>query len=346
MKPFVKLCIALSGILFILGLIGIGIGISMGATPEQLLSAGHFPSSLFRGHRTHLSVTPESDGILPEMAEDFSEAVEELNDAAGELQDAIPDELPELSGSNYTGGEEYYEFRDIDSLDMDFGLCELRLFQHTDEHIAVVADNTRNCFTCRQEGSRLILVDKRPSSTKSNSMDHALRLDLYLPEQEFKDISLELGCGSIELIRLSADTVDLDSGVGNISIGTLSCRSLEADTGVGEFTADSISASREADISLGTGSAVLTRYEGAALDLDCGLGNVTVNAAGRETDYDYCLEAAFGGISINHKQHDPLEDHHDFHHEDGSRLDVQHDAAQKIQIVCAFGTAELNFTEE
>ena len=106
MKPFVKLCIALSGILFILGLIGIGIGISMGATPEQLLSAGHFPASLFRGHRTHLSVTPESDGILPEMAEDFSEAVEELNDAAGELPDAIPDELPELSGSNSTGGEE------------------------------------------------------------------------------------------------------------------------------------------------------------------------------------------------------------------------------------------------
>ena len=46
MKPFVKLCIALSGILFILGLIGIGIGISMGATPEQLLRSEEHTSEL------------------------------------------------------------------------------------------------------------------------------------------------------------------------------------------------------------------------------------------------------------------------------------------------------------
>lgn len=339
MKPIVKICVILSGILFLLGLIGIGIGISMGTTPEQILAAGHLPDPLFDGDRTRLSVTPE-----PEETEDLQEAAEEFSDSIEKLSEDMPelkDELSGPSGNTYSGEEEYYEFQDIDSLSMDLALCELHIFRHPNEHIAVVADNTRRYFTCRQEGPRLILNDDRPGSAKSNSMDNALRLDLYLPEQEFRDISLDMDYGNIVLVLLSADTVDIENGAGNISIGTLSCNSLNVDAGIGEFTADSIQAFQEADISLGTGTAVLNRYEGMSLELECGIGNAKVIAAGRETDYDYCLEAP-GGIILDHRE----QDHHDSHHEEGSRLEVRHDTDCKIRIQCALGTAELNFMEE
>lgn len=314
MKPIVKICIALSCVLFLLGAAGIAAGMAMGVTPSQLLRAAHAPG--------RFPLRMELDGDIRE-----------------DISDGLPDISP-LQGENPLGGEEYYEFRDIRNLELDLALCELHIRSHEEDYIAVCADNVRDYFHCSQQEDTLFLKDQRPGSLKSGSMDHALLLDLYLPEHQFDKFCLELGVGELTLDDLAADDVEIENGVGNISIQTLSCRELDLESGVGELQASSILASGEAGIELGTGNIIISDFDGPCLDLNCGMGNAEVTAAGRESDYNYQLEAALGSICLNHHQE------HGGNHDGGGCLNIQHDADRDIHIVCAFGNAELNFTEE
>lgn len=47
MKPIVKICLVLSGILFLLGITGVGVGMTMGASPSRILYSEHFPGWFF-----------------------------------------------------------------------------------------------------------------------------------------------------------------------------------------------------------------------------------------------------------------------------------------------------------
>lgn len=328
MKPIVKICIALSAVLFLLGTVGVGVGTAMGVPPSDLLYSGHFPG------RFTVRTEPES---LPEP---------------GSLKDPedLPDtEIPEISslqGTPLTDCEEYYEFRDITAFDMELSLCRLHILSHEKDYVAVCADNVLDTFRCRQEAGTLLLSDNRPDSTKSNSMDRALRLDLYLPVQDYEEFCIDLSAGSLTLDALTADSLEIDQGVGNLTIQTLSCRDLSIDTGVGEFQAESIQVFGEAGIEVGTGNITIARFDGEELDLECGVGNAEITAAGRETDYNYRLTAALGSIYLNHHQQEHPQSHHSSHDSDDYCLDIHHGAGRSIQIMCGLGNAELNFTEE
>lgn len=331
MKPIVKICIALSAILFLLGIAGLGVGAAMGVTPSDLLYSGHFPGRFSLRSGPGLQIT------------------EELPNSLEELPDSISPDLPAPSGDNPSGSEEYYEFRDIQSFDLELGLCELRILSHEEDHIAVCADNTQDYFQCRQDGQTLVLTDSRPSSTKTDSMDDALRLDLYLPGQDYRELSVDLGTGKLTLEDLSADHVDIEHGIGTLTIGTLSCRELDVEAGIVEFRADSLLSSVEADIEVGTGTVTVARFDGKDLTLECGTGNAEVTAAGSEGDYNYTLNAALGTICLDHHLQDcsAFGNHHGSHHgEDDDCLNIHHGADRNIHIQCALGNAELNFMEE
>lgn len=339
MKPLVKICIAFSVILFFLGIACIGIGMALGVTPSQLLYSGHLPGRFFLRPRLEIGNLDDS------IQHGFSDELDDLPEA--DLPDSS--DLPSLSGENPFGAEEYYEFsgEDIQSFNMDLTLCELHILTHQEDHIAVCADNVQNYFHCSQEGRKLIFQDTRKAPLTGSSMDQALRLDLYLPEQEYEEFSIDMGTGNITLDLLSASSVEIDQGVGEITIGSLTCKDLEADTGVGEFLADSLQISGETDIDVGTGNITVRKYDGKSLTLDCGAGNAEITAAGSESDYNYKLEAALGNIYLNHHQQEHGGGHHGSRHDDDDYcLDIRHGAGREIEIMCALGNAELNFTEE
>ena len=323
MKPLFKIGIALSAVLFLLGIAGVGVGIAMGVTPSQLVYAGHYPG--------RFSIrSPENwswDGL-------------------SDLDDLDDPDMPSLQGGNPSGSEEYYEFLNIRSLDLALNLCELHVLSHEEDYVSVSADNVKNYFQCRQEGDTLVLTDNRKTSTKSGSMEQALYLDLYLPRQEYEEFELEMGAGNLTLDDLAADEVKIDNGAGSISIRKLSCRELDVDAGVGEFFAGSLEASEEADLDIGTGTAAISRFDGKALYLDCAVGSAEVTAVGREQDYNYRLEASLGSMHINHQLQGREDFHSDSHYGDEDRLDIQNGAGQQIEILCALGTVQLNFTEE
>lgn len=333
MKTIVKICIGISSVLLLLGMAFIGIGFLLGVTPAQLVYAGRYPGRFFARTEQNL-----------EILDDFSNRVEDtLDDLDDNLND--PEPLSGLSGSNPAKGEEYYEFRDIQSLELELGLCELQVHAHDQDYIAVSADRTGNYFRCSQEGSALILTDNRPASTISDSMKQALVLDLTLPRQVYDSFDLELGAGNLMLNDLSADSVEIDNGAGNLTLNKLSCRELDLNCGAGELKAESLTASREADIELGTGTAVIAFFDGETLNLDCAVGSAEVTAAGSEQDYNYQLDG-LGSIYVNHHLIGHGAVHNGSHHEDNDHLDVHNGAGRQINIQCALGTVDLNFTEE
>ncbi|MDE7320490.1 MAG: DUF4097 family beta strand repeat-containing protein [Lachnospiraceae bacterium] len=336
MKPILKICMMISSVLFAAGIACIGIGIAMGVTPAQLVHAGHYPgSSLIR---SGLDEITSEVPLLPE-----------LSGISEDVPDDLPDRLDEtenLSGTNSSGAEEYYEFQNIQELELELSLCSLNIDRHDKDFIAVEADNVQNYFRCRQEGDTLSLKDDRPHSARQNSRKNELRLTLYLPDQIFREVSVEMEVGEILLDALAADEVEITNGVGNITIGTLKGADLSVHTGVGEFLADRIQADREADIRVDTGNITLAQFDGNSLELECAVGNAEVTAAGSELDYNYTLDAALGSIFLNSRQQNNYGHDHDSHDDWEHHLDIHHGADRRISINCSLGNATLNFMEE
>ncbi len=326
MKPILKICLIISSVLFAAGIACIGIGIAMGVTPAQLVHAGHCPgSSLIRSGL---------DEITSEVLR-----LPELSGISEEVPDDLPDHLEEtenLSGTSSSDAEEYYEFQNIQELELELSLCSLNIDRHDKDFIAVEADNVQNYFRCLQEGDTLSLKDDRPHSARQNSTKNELRLTLYLPDQIFREVSVEMEVGEIRLDALAADEVEVTNGVGSITIGTLNGADLSVHTGVGEFLADWIQADREADIKVDTGSITLAQFDGNSLEVECGIGNAEITAAGSELNYNYTLHADLGSISLNSRQQNNY----------GHHLDIHHGADRRISVNCSLGNATLNFMEE
>lgn len=343
MKSIVKICVILSSILFLAGIACIGIGIALGVTPAQLVYAGRYPgSSLIRSELNEITeIPPEPDLSGLEAPEEIPGNLDDLQDSPEDLNEAET-----LQGNNVSGAEEYYEFQNIQDLELDLSLCRLAVCQREQDFISVEADNVQNYFYCSQEGGALVLKDDRPTDTRQNSMDRALRLTLYLPEQACRKVSVEMGAGEITLDSLTADEVEIDNGVGNITIGTLKGSDLSIDTGVGEFLADLIQTDGEADINVGTGNVILSQFDGSSLELECGVGNAEVTVTGSESDYNYTLDAGLGSICLNNQTRNSHEHHDDSHEGWGSHMNIHNGADRRISIDCGLGNASLNFMEE
>lgn len=334
MKPIVKICLAASGVLFLLGVLCIGAGAAMGMTPARLLASGHYPGSSFLRQR----LRPEAVQPLEELEDRLEYEMEFPAD------DGLSD-LPSLSGSNASDAEEYYEFRDVRELDLDLNLCVLTIYQHENDWITLEADNTRNFFRCTQNGDALLVEDKRSASTNQNSINQALRLTLYLPAQGCTELSAELGVSEVTIDRLTVDDLEIHSGVGSITAGTISGKEISLATDVGTLSADCIRSEGETELEVGTGDLTIAQFDGSSLELDCGLGNAEVTAAGRELDYNYTLDAGFGRICLNHQLYGSGH-HDDSHHDNEHHMDIHHDADRHISMNCGMGNATLNFMEE
>ncbi len=85
-----------------------------------------------------------------------------------------------------------------------------------------------------------------------------------------------------------------------------------------------------------TGRITLAQFDGNSLEVECGIGNAEITAAGSELDYNYTLHADLGSISLNSRQQNNY----------GHHLDIHHGADRRISVNCSLGNATLNFMEE
>lgn len=318
MKGFTKFCLILCGILVVLGCIGIGAGIAMGIEPSRILDLAHYPGKF------------------------ASERLSVLDDIA---------DIPALKGSNPTNAEEYYELENLERLEFDLSLCDLKIQTHEKDFIILEAENTGTTFQSSADNDTLYLEDKRKAPVTGRNMNNALRLTLYLPENAREDINIIIGAGKLTADCLNAEHITIETGVSELKIGTLQGEDIAISTGTCDWKVDFLSASEQCSIDVGVGDITLKKYEGANLNLNCGAGDIKITAVGKKQDYNYDLNCFMGTIHLNHQEqisdrsHDH-EEHDEEHSGIGCHVNVDNQAGREIDIQCAAGNLELNFEED
>lgn len=320
MKPFVKICLIVCGVLALLGFTGIGISLAMGLRPAQLLDLAHYPG-------------------------DFAE-YKLLQDIPDELPD-IPDKSDDLPATSHMSDSRpvtHHEFDYVPEISMDLGLCDLTIKTHSKDVISLDVQNAGSSFTFSQSGDRLTLKDDR--KTKGfNFLKEALFLTVYLPPQALEKLDIKLGVGDLYTGDLAVNDLDAEVGVGDLILDSLACDTLSLVSGVGDLSVKKLAVSSEAFLESGAGDITVDSYDGPKLDLESGAGDVYVTACGRESDYSYDLDCDLGDLYYPL----PAETHHSEHHEkDDSEhhLSVEHSTGRTMNLHCGVGDLTLHFTEE
>ena len=270
------------------GVVGIGLtigGASMGATIAGLnLSKDGFGSAV-RQTVKYVSFGDEDD-----WNQDWDEIDESDSKEAG------------------TNGE-IYLFDGVSKLDLSIRTGELYLKEYNGNEIKVeVSGKDREKVRVGQEGETLVL------ESIGRVQDREITVS-YPKKTEFEDVSLEVAAGTINLdddfyakkLKVSvaageflndgavtAEKADISVGTGNVDLDNLNVQNLEADCGIGNIDLDingkesdydyEISCSAgEIDIGdssySGIGHEKKISNPGASgkMDLDCGVGNITVD---------------------------------------------------------------------
>lgn len=268
MKPFAKICIIIAVIAAALGLVGIGAGMAMGASPDEFLNISF----------------QESHRVLKHERADF---VEVFGVTSPDKKEVKPSDIPEglILGDENTQG-----------LELELKAGEITFCVYDGEEIILAAENldkVRRFFDIEVEKEGVSIEDTRDAYIDS------WELQIYLPDRIFRDIDLDFGAADVNIEVLQADEISIDLGAGNLEAGKIVAgRSADLDVGAGEMTISWLEGT-ELDLDCGIGSLEIS-LQGKESDysytLDCGAGTIflgenSYSGLGRGTRLDNSKEA-------------------------------------------------------
>lgn len=137
--------------------------------------------------------------------------------------------------------------------------------------------------------------------------------EMTFGEISAKQFLVDLGAGEIDIASLTADECNLSVGAGEVNITNMAVGTLNANVGMGEFAA--------------RGAALKT------VNLDCSMGEIDLNLEGRETDFDYEVEAAMGEVTIGDRSYSGL----------GQKQKIMNDADKTMKVKCGMGEVKILF---
>ena len=159
------------------------------------------------------------------------------------------------------------------------------------------------------------------------------QITLYIPEGiVWDEVNVELGAGRLEFGELTAKEASLEVGAGQI-VGELFCvDELDIDVGAGSVElAEAQVRHLEADVSMGSLTYAGDITSGA--ELECYMGNIEMELAGNEKDYDYELRGTMGSLIVGGQDYSGL----------GNRKVQDNNAAKRIDAECSMGNIEIRF---
>lgn len=169
---------------------------------------------------------------------------------------------------------------------------------------------------------------------------------IELGDIQAKNIDIHVQYGNLQSGNFSGDDISVIAESGNIELGNIDCNTLEIDNQYGNITADSCKSARKTALKLESGDLTLSKLETDSLILsneygNCSVdeftvkqsdiaiesgnlklfdatlgtteikneyGDVTLNLAGKTSDYNYDLNASYGAIKLDGKTVEADED--------------------------------------
>lgn len=319
MSKFMKVCALLALVLIAAGVLLGGISQFVHGGP---VSMGELTDSITRG---------QSDSRLGEWGSNIINELDRVNyNINDKLMFNSDHEVKVLSGDVERYALEGSE--DVHGLDIGIGGCVLILKSSDDNVCYVEADNAGR-LQAYVEGDTLYLK----SLTGANRWTEVgnSQITLYIPEGiVWDEVNVELGAGRLEFSELTAKEASLEVGAGQIVGELFRVDELDIDVGAGSVElADAQVRYLEADVSMG--SLIYAGDITSEAKLECSMGNIEVELAGTEKDYDYELRGMMGSLIIGGQDYSGL----------GNRRVQKNGASKRIDAECSMGNIEIRFKD-
>lgn len=221
-----------------------------------------------------------------------------------------------VSGTS-DGNMKTYQIDDIEkilNLEIDLTYDELILETHSGNDIKVDVENDdAGNVKVRTDSDTLYIT-----STKKNTPHRTI--SVYYPENmKFAETEIEVAAGNIQM------NSDFYAG------------SLEVYVGAGEFKNVASVTANDTSIEVGTGSVQLSGLDTKLLEGECGMGALTLELAGKESDYSYKLECGVGNIQLGAQSYSGL----------GREKTIQNPgASRQANLECGMGEISVSFMEK
>lgn len=373
MKKFTKVCMIIALVTFSVGLLMCGVGALLGGfrqlehinvrgltgIPFRFVHSGigHFQFGFWDDdwdddweEEWDLSsdewVAVEGDGT------ESSDIVEDTGNAEDDTKAVVKGQ-----GTGLTAGT-------IRGLELETGACKMYIRETDSDEVSLdISGECENHYQYRiKDGKTLLLVHKdmrygenmhtwNSRHTKGNT-----EIYLYLPKAVTLDeIEIDFGAGKLDADYLRAreieinagagkcnfagleasESVDISMGAGKITADALIAKEAKLDMAAGELKIDKVQISHDTEINMSMGSANLQGVLAGEVDVECSMGNLTLILEGAEEDYNYEIECGMGNVRIGDKSYNDLIDDYESYNGGGSKIDIS----------CAMGTVDVNFTK-
>ena len=227
-----------------------------------------------------------------------------------------------------------YRASEITDIDIELGGNNLIIEKSEDEYIWIA--NNSNVKTVKYALKNGVFKLYYGNTVNNwNDIAKNSNICLYLPEgMNLNTIDIEMGAGNMESIVLAADEIDLEIGAGNFDIEGLLSDKVDISVGAGNAEIDNID-SGKASLKVGAGEIVADDMTVKNLDVECGMGNVSLTLSGDVTDYNYHVESAMGNVRIGDNEYTGII---------GER-NINNGSSRKIDVECAMGNIEIDFVK-
>ena len=238
-----------------------------------------------------------------------------------------PDTFDAITGER----KEYSPGSGIQNLEVDICAYYMEICPSQDGEFHVETANESN-LQCYAKNQTLYL---KSSHHRSHHAGNLRGIRLYVPEGTvFSKVDMDIDAGSLQLGALTTDKAEFEIGAGEILGKGGQIGKLEISLGAGsaEFKEMQVN---DLSVDVGMGS---MEFDGSIQNkgnVECGMGSVSMNLAGKETDFNYDIESAMGSVIIGAREYSGL----------ASGNKINNAANKKIDIDCAMGSIEIFFQE-
>lgn len=303
MKLFTKISLIVAAIAAGLGILGVFVGLTMGANFNDLSEMGIY-------------VTPHREVvvngvIVNELEEDIEEYIE--NKVEGRTENSMHHNSVTEHGHhtienlhNENLHSHSCSLQDIENLKIDVQNAEIKIFAVEEAVNFNYFSNTSNDIS-KKDGSTLKLVD-------NNTMGDKVELELFIPIGILKEIEIDAAAGAIVADKIVADNISIEIKTASVQV-------------------DELIVTEEAELQMNAGEMIIGYFDGPKLDLECDMGAIMVVCSGNEKDYNYNLECNMGNVQINQETYSGV----------GENIRVNNGGEKSIKAECAMGEIRLEF---
>ncbi|MDO5134909.1 MAG: hypothetical protein Q4D55_02545 [Eubacteriales bacterium] len=294
MKRFTKIMLVVTGILLILGVGFAASGAAMG---------GLFTS--WEAVRTAGGLYPGKSigdfGDWDEEDEEWEEAEVHHHDTQGQGG---------VGPVSAEGDARFWEFDVPQELEAELSCDELVMEPYEGAALKIqVEKDPDGLVTVRKKGNA-VRVSSRSKKHK------AKMIHIYYPQgTSFHELDLTIMAGEASLE------------------GEIAAREAEISVGAGTLALKDSLTAEELDITVGMGEASFARIDAKKIQGECGVGSLSLGAAGNEEDYDYDIQCGVGSIEIGGQEIGGI----------ASEKSIDNHGERKIDLECGMGEIRVDF---